>query len=158
MQAYEKYCKSQLHNKIPNWRGKTYKERVGDCIYDFSFHPAKILKSVHNEGNRKTDLGGIYTLLSDHFYYFGDKPEPLPTNLLTIVNQTQGHRSTSNQPYVEEFVEWIMNQRKAKNKVYSEPKDRELFSLDSDYYNKCSTYHKKENEMDEQLEQDQINC
>ncbi|HTN38957.1 MAG TPA: hypothetical protein VL053_17885, partial [Arachidicoccus sp.] len=36
----------------------------GDFIYYFSKVPAKILKSVHTEANKRWDLSGIYTLFS----------------------------------------------------------------------------------------------
>ena len=152
MQKYYEYCKSQLPQKIPKWRGKSYKERVGDCIYDFSYDPPNILQSVHNEGNRKRDLGGINTLLSDHFYYFGDKPRELPPHLLKIVRQGQGHKSTANQPYFHDFIDWILKQTDAKNTLYSEPNDRHLFTLDSDHISKCAIRDKQLDDIDEELE------
>ncbi|WP_114748934.1 Nmad2 family putative nucleotide modification protein [Pleomorphovibrio marinus] len=152
MQQYEKYCNAELSKKIPNWGGESYKERVGDCIYEFSVDPAKILKSVHNEDNRQTDLNGEFMLLSDHFYYFGERPEPLPDHLLPIVRQGQGHKSTANQRYFHDFIDWILTQGKAKNKVYSEPHDRHLFTLDCDYINQCASRDKQFDDMDEKIE------
>lgn len=152
MHEYDIYCKAELPKKIPNWRGISYKERVGDCIYDYSIVPPRILKSVHNEGNRQRDLGGQFTLLSDHYYYFGDKPEPLPEHLFPIVQQGQGHKSSANQPYFEDFVDWILTQIKAKNRVYSEPIDRHLFTLDIDYLSKCAIGDKELDDLDEVFE------
>ncbi len=151
MEEYDIYCKAEIPKKIPNWRGRSSEERVGDCIYDFSTSPPKIMKSVHSEINRETDLGGKFALLSDHFYYFGDKPELLPEYLLPIVKQGQGHRSYSNQPYFQSFIDWILTQEKAKNKVYSLPKDISLFTLESDYGGSCAVRNKKLNEQDEKL-------
>lgn len=151
MQKYYDFCNSQLPQKIPNWRGKSYKERVGDCIYDFSYNPPKVFQSVHNEGNRKRDLGGINTLLSDHFYYFGDKPRELPPHLLQIVRQGQGHKSTANQPYFHDFIDWILKQTDAKNTLFSEPNDRHLFMLDSDHISKCAIRNKQLDDLDEEL-------
>lgn len=151
MQEYDSFCRTELPKKIPNWRGKTYKDRVGDCIYDFSVEPASIRGRVHNELHRERDLGGKFTLLSDHFYYFGDKPEPLPHYLTAIVRQGQGHKSTVNQPYFHDFVDWILKQRKAKNKVYSQPKDRHMFSLGSDYVSKCAPRDKIDDDLDEEV-------
>ena len=62
---------------------------------------------MHTETNRDTDIGGRNVLLSDHFYYFGAIPVDLPTFLLQIVLQGQGHKSTSNEKYAEKFVKWI---------------------------------------------------
>jgi len=116
MQEYDNYCKEQVPNKIPNWHSKKYEEKMGDCIYDFSVDPPKIVESNHYEHNREGDLGGRFTLLSDHFYYFGDKPEPLPEHLLSIVNQHPAHKSTANQDYFHDFVDWILTQEKAKTR------------------------------------------
>jgi len=152
MKEYGSYCKTELPKKIPNWRGNSYKDRVGDCIYDFSFEPIKLLKSVHNEENRHRDLGGQFTLLSDHFYYFGDKPEPLPENLLKIVHQGQGHKSIAIQEYLYDFINWILTQTKAKNKVYSEPQGRHKLSLESDFISMCAHRDKEQDDLDEQIE------
>ena len=121
MKEYAAYCSNELHGKIPKWHSKTYIERLGDSIYDFSCDPPKLLDSIHGLENMKQDLGGANTLLSDHFYYFGSQAEPLPEHLLPIVKQGVGYQSNINQPYFHDFVEWITKQVKAKNKVYSEP-------------------------------------
>jgi hypothetical protein len=63
-----------LPNKIPKWFSGDPPRMVGDAIYDFSTDPSGVRKSVHNESHRDHDLGGQYALLSEHFYYFGDRP------------------------------------------------------------------------------------
>lgn len=151
MQEYYDRCVKQLSGKIPKWRGKSYKERVGDCIYDFSTEPATLLQSVHKEGNRVHDLDGKYTLLSTNFYYFGDKPALLPSYLLPIVRQGQGHKSTSNKPYFDLFLSWIVTQKKARNKIYAEPNDRHRFALNSDHLSQCAIRDKEQDAADESL-------
>lgn len=151
MQEYQRYCEKQLPIKIPNWKSRDYRRRVGDCIYDFLTSPPRVLESVHDERNRQRDLGGKCALLSDHFYYFGDKPEPLPPKLLAIIRQGQGHKSTSNTPYFHDFVEWILTQTKAKNKVYSEPNSRHAFATVEDYRGQCAARDKEQDEFDEEL-------
>ena len=154
MQEYEIFCKTKLPEKIPNWKSKLYKEKVGDCIYDFSSDPPKILDSVHNVENRKTDLGGKSTLLSDHFYYFGENPEPLPDFLLPIVKQGQGHKSTSNQPYYQLFIDWIMTKSKAKNNIYADPKSKSDYKDLEHCRSVCSVRDKDNDEIDEELGDD----
>ena len=79
MQEYDDFCKKKYPNKIPDWYSEDFYKRVGDCIYDFSETSLpKLRKSVHTEKNKDKDLNGQYALISNHFYYFGDKPIPLP--------------------------------------------------------------------------------
>jgi hypothetical protein len=69
--------------------------------------------SVHCEDHRGNDLSGKNVLLSDHFYYFGDKPQTLPGNLIDIVKYGQEHRNTVQNRSKQEnelfkkFVAWI---------------------------------------------------
>ena len=149
MEQYDRYCKTELPDKIPRFKTQDYRRRVGDCIYDFDYNPAKLLNSVHNEGNRERDLGGKYTLLSNHFYYFGSKPVILPLNLLPIVRQGQGHKSSSNSPYLELFIDWIMSQTQAKNKVYSDPYNRETFDISENTLVQCAARDCKQDDLDE---------
>jgi len=151
MEKYQEFCENTLQNKIPSSESNLYEEKVGDCIYDFRHDPPKVLKSVHTVENRSTDLRGKNTLLSDHFYYFGDKPEPLPNNLLAIVKQGQGHKSTSNEPYVDLFIDWILTKTKAKNGVYSNPKNKVEFQDFNRCRTICSRRDKLNNEINEEL-------
>lgn len=106
MREYDEYCQASFQYKIPQWRNRDdYRLRVGDCIYDYSEgEPPKLRWSVHDERNRKRDLGGEHALLSNHFFYFGDKPVKLPDSLKPIIHATQGHKSNANQPYLGEFI------------------------------------------------------
>jgi hypothetical protein len=160
MQKYESFCKNNLPQKIPNWNSKNYEERVGDSIYNFSSKEPrpKILKSVHNKDNIDTDLRGKYTLLSDHFYYFGDNPEPLPDFLLPIVKQGQGHKSISNNPHIHKFIDWIMTKTKAKNTIFSQPQARHLFMNDEEYRNNCGMRNKCFDELDEEIGDEKKLC
>ena len=152
MKDYDAYCRSQLPGKIPDARNPDYTRRVGDCIYDFSTNPATIRKSVHNEGNRMTDTNGKYALLSDHFYYFGKNPLDLEPQLVDIVKQGQGHRSTSNDPYFHEFVEWILKQTHAKNTMTGEPYLKLDFDINGNCRTDCASVRRKDAEQDELLD------
>jgi hypothetical protein len=107
MRKYDQYCRQNLTEKIPDWQSPDLKRRMGDCIYDFSTTPPTVRLGVHSIKNRDHDLGGIHALLSDHFYYFGDKPIPLPPNLHPIIKAGQAHKSASNSQHVSSFVAWI---------------------------------------------------
>lgn len=108
MREYDDWAQEELPEKIPDWRGGDRRRRLGDAVYDFSELPPRVRKGgPHGLEHREHDLKGEYALLSEHFYYFGDHPEPLPDHLLGIIKRGPGHRSRENAPYFEPFVEWI---------------------------------------------------
>lgn len=134
MAEYDGFTQKMYPNKIPNWRLNQNVHIVGDSIYDFSQSPPKIRMSVHNEYNRETDLSGLNALISNHFYYFGDKAVDIPKELLGIVKQGQGHKSLMNKDLTPHFVEWI-EKNFEKNKIYGQP---QITILETDNINKCS--------------------
>jgi hypothetical protein len=150
MAEYDEFCRVHLPEKIPDWRSDDFRRRVGDCIYDFS-RPAspKIRTSVHNEGNRDVDLGGKNALLSDHFYYFGSRPRPLPEHLLPIVHRTQGHKSRANKPYVGSFVAWLEGLELTPNCLYADPQRKTEIADDPECAAKCSQRDFENDEDDE---------
>jgi hypothetical protein len=93
--------------KSPVGDAADIRRRVGDCIYDFSVAPPARRLSAHSSLNRDVDLGGLYALLSEDFYYFGKNAPHLPDTLAGIMTHGQGHRSTANDSWVEPFVQWI---------------------------------------------------
>jgi RimJ/RimL family protein N-acetyltransferase len=156
MREYDQYCREHLPQKIPDWRGKDYKLRVGDCIYDYSQgDPPKMRLGVHNERNRARDLSGIYALLSSHFYYFGDKPFKLCESLRPIIHRTQGHKSTANQPYLDKFVTWVEGLGYRLNEPHGEPQLKSEFvrGSDADVRNKCARRDLDEAEEDIYIEE-----
>lgn len=107
MHEYDQFTRKQLKQKIPKWHDRDVRLRLGDSLYDFDFDPPKVRKGVHPEEYREKDLSGGFALLSDNFFYFGDNPQLLPTNLLRIIKHGRGHRSKSNAPYVIPFLDWL---------------------------------------------------
>ena len=136
---YDLFCRPNKRGKVPDWRSRDYRRRMGDCIYDYSAgDPPKLRWGVHREDNRKRDLGGMYALISEHFYYFGDHPIKLPVDLYPIIHATQGHKSDANQPYVALFVKWIESLGFRSNKLYGEPQLKLEYSRASDVQSTCS--------------------
>jgi hypothetical protein len=123
MKCYDAHCQRDLSGKMPDWASMEYERRVGDCIYDFSGPGEPCLRrGVHGEGNRQVDLGGMNALLSEHFYYFGDKPVPLPEHLRSIAHRTQGHKSRANAQHAEDFVAWVEEKYgQGRNRRYGDP-------------------------------------
>jgi hypothetical protein len=135
MQEYDAFTRQSLSEKVPKWFGRDPRRRLGDSIYDFSYDPPKLRKSVHTEENRQKDLGGQYALLSKHFWYFGDQTWTLPDDLREIVKQGPGHRSKSNESFVERFLEWLYGLGLEPNELYGRPQER-LFR-DSNITHNC---------------------
>lgn len=121
MQKYDFYCRHFLPDKIPDIRNGDYRRRVGDCIYDFETDMVGRLRdSVHTSDNRERDLGGVYALLSDHFYYFGNNAVVVPDEFSVIIKQGHGHKSKSNEPIKSDFIDWLENTFE-KTQLYGEP-------------------------------------
>lgn len=129
MRDYDAYTRQYLPNKIPKWFDKDVRRRVGDSIYDFSKNPPILRQSVHSQKYRERDLRGKYALLSNHFFYFGDQPKQLPDYLLPIVKYGPGHRSKSNELYLEPFIAWLGRLGLQSNYLYGRPQYR-LFKDD----------------------------
>lgn len=147
---YNEYCKKELFEKIPDMENKDPHKWVGDCIYDFKDGKPVLRNSVHHEDNIPRDLGGLNVLLSDNFYYFGSDPIDIPNNLLKIVRQGQGHKSLSNEPYKEMFLDWISTLSKVRNEVTSTPYGLlEFQSLEKRI--QCGNRHCREDEKDEEI-------
>ncbi len=120
MGDYDAYCRDQLPGKIPEWRSRDPRRRVGDAIYDFSVRPPRLRPSVHSERNRERDLGGLYALLSEHFFYFGSQPIPLLPQLHAMI-AGRGHKSVANEPYLGLFLSWLDGLDLCPNRLYGKP-------------------------------------
>lgn len=130
LEEYDRLAPTRWPHRIPNIGSKTVQERLGDCIYDYSSGAPIQRQGVHDNGNIKTDLSGLNVLISGDFYYFGSSAIQLRTSLLPICHQTQGHKSTFNAPYFDEFVEWIRSLAYAKGR-YGRPGSIVDFDLKS---------------------------
>ena len=149
MSEYDEYCQKNLPNKIPNIDSAKFERRVGDCIYDFrdSIKP-RMRPSVHDNGNRKSDLNGVYALLSDYFWYFGNNPVQLPENLKPIIHPSPGHKSKANDSYVFDFIQWIESLPYSINKIHGEPQLKYEIINSKDFCKTCAKRDKSDNEID----------
>ncbi len=140
--GYDSFCRQHLQKKIPKWFNKDFRLRMGDCIYDYSTaNPPRQRKGVHNETNIKRDLGGQFSLLSRHFYYFGEEPRPIPHELRHIIKQGQKHKVITDSVTVDKFEKWI--KQFDKNKIYAEPQLKFEFDIapTDKQIAKCATRH-----------------
>lgn len=156
MEEYDRLCSFYFPKKIPNWRNKDYRYKVGDCIYDYKKGiPPKLRLGVHTEANRERDLSGKNVLISDYFYYFGDNPERISTDLKEIIHNTQGHKSKVNAPYVANFISWVESLELERNKLYGDPQRKSEFIRDPEIRSKCS---KRDLEDDSEDKESKISC
>ena len=126
MEEYDTFTQQYLPEKVPDWSSRDPRRRLGDSIYDFSCTPPRMRQGVHNEKHQQKDMSGLNALLSNHFWYFGDKACKLPDNLRQIVKQGPGHRSKSNEPYAEKFLKWLDSLGLESNRLHGRPQ-KELF-------------------------------
>jgi len=149
MREYDGFTRKELPDKIPDWKNKDHRRRLGDSIYDFSQDPPRQREGVHLHENMATDLSGSNALLSDHFYYFGDNPIDLPEALTHIVKHGQGHRSRLNDGYVGPFIEWIHNLGNKPSSLHGNPQ-LNLF-INEETIASCAHGRRKQAEEDEAL-------
>ncbi len=139
MEEYDRYCPVRCPGKIPDWYSEDYRRRVGDCIYDFSRGmPPEVRPSVHTEQNREHDLSGRNVLISNHFYYFGDKPVKLLEVLKPIIHRAPGHKSVANERHIEGFTSWISGTSYVPNRLYGKPQLQPQLTDDPDCRHRCA--------------------
>jgi len=138
MAEYDDFTRNHLTQKIPDLDSGDCTRWLGDSIYDFRVTPPAQRPGIHDAGHQRSDLAGEYALLSDHYVYFGDRPEPLPEHLQHIVLQGQGHRSRANAPYLSEFLDWIANFGCAPNRILGRPQQSPILSSIS----RCDAGHR----------------
>jgi len=121
LKEYDRQASKRWPHRIPNPKSLALQDHLGDCIYDFSKGKPIQRPSVHGSGNVEKDLSGENVLLSRDFYYFGNRAIELPNDLRPICHQTQGHRSTSNAPYFDQFIKWIRSNALSPGQLYGWP-------------------------------------
>ena len=120
---YDIYCKQYLFHKVPKLRSADWRMRLGDCIYEYNGNEIPIIRESHHGSNYLSrDINGLYSLLSNQFYYFGRAARPIPFELRSIIKKNQGHLRITNQELIMLFEEWI--QQFNMNELYGEPQLR----------------------------------
>jgi hypothetical protein len=105
---YYAYCTQQLYNKIPQPDSPDRQLRLGDCVYEYKAGELhSIRKSYHGDSYLQRDLGGVFALLSTHFYYFGDAARHIPFELRSIIKRNQGYLRIEDQGLIQLFEKWI---------------------------------------------------
>lgn len=122
-EEYDRHCRARLKGKIPRKNSLDYRKRMGDCIYDY-FRDKKYIfqrEGTHECEHIDTDLKGKKVLLSNHFYYFGEKAKRIPKRLQVMIKSGQKHKKIEDAKFIEKFENWIKEERFQKNKLYGKP-------------------------------------
>lgn len=122
MAEYDRLASTRWPYRIPDRHSAALQDRLGDCIYDYSNgSPPQQRPGVHGPENAPTDLSGENVLISDDFYYFGNRAIPLSDELRPILHQTQGHKSTCNSIYFEAFTSWLRSAVSESGQIHGWP-------------------------------------
>lgn len=123
MADYDTFCQKQHPYKIPDQTSRDWRRQLGDCLYDYSKgSPPTQRKGQHRAVDQDRDLSGENALISNHFYYFGEHPVPLPEDLYPLIKKSQGHKIVRNPALIARFEEWVSRQEL--NVVGSDPQLR----------------------------------
>lgn len=121
MAEYDAWTRGELPEKIPSVRSRDYGRRAGDSMYDFDTDPpSRRRDGFHPPEDMGKDPGWVYTLLSDHFYYFGGLPVEVPEHLRPVIHKGRAHKWKPSEPHVEEFAAWITSEFEP-NRLYGMP-------------------------------------
>lgn len=140
---YDRYCQKHLKIKIPNWNNKNYAKKMGDCIYEYKMNnnPQQRI-GIHEKDNKEKDTSGINSLLSNHFYYFGSEPKPIPKIFhKDLIHSTQGHIIIADEKLINKFEEWIF--QFDRNRIYAEPQMKYIFEDMADEKFRAICSHKR---------------
>jgi Nucleotide modification associated domain 2 len=91
----------------PGTRAKTLGDNIWhqDAYDDWVCTPG----GLHDETDRKRDLGGRHVLISSDFYYFGRDAIKIPERFNGLIATTQGHKNNNDACLFDGFWKWLTN-------------------------------------------------
>jgi hypothetical protein len=117
------YADARFEKKKPVING-SWRERVGDNMYykdqqgKWIQHPT--IQHQSPDLIRK-DLKHHVVFVAEHFYYFGDKEIPIPSEFQELIWKRQGCKYEHNPEIVERFLTWL--EENFDSGVLGNPKD-----------------------------------
>lgn len=86
----------------------TAHQRYGDNIYyKDAVGEWKQRPSYHRKKEMEHDLSGVNVLVAQHFYYFGNNAEEIPSKYGGIIPKGRGHRCNFSPDIVANFLNWL---------------------------------------------------
>jgi len=67
------------------------------------------INGVFNDDHFRKDIDGKNALISEHFYYFGDKAPKIPDYLINVCHITQGEKIVRPNELAIQFLDWLQN-------------------------------------------------
>lgn len=64
---------------------------------------------VYDDEHFRKDTSGENALISEEYYYFGDKAPQIPDNLINVCHSTQGSKIVKPAELAKEFIDWLEN-------------------------------------------------
>jgi len=91
--------------KVP--RTGKIEERGDNIYYKDANGDMNQRRGYHNEKSFNKDISGEYVLISNHFYYFGEKAVDIPVEYRNFIKTGPGHRCNFDNLFAEGFVAWL---------------------------------------------------
>lgn len=121
MAEYDYFTQAQLQGKIPFIDKKDWKRILGDSIYNFQLNNTPALRrGIHSEKDKERDLSGKFTLLSQHFFYFGKAAVEIPGVYGSLIRNQIGHQVFEPSEQIYGLINWLESEYEL-NKLYGDP-------------------------------------
>lgn len=117
------YLDARFEKKKPD-KNRTWDVQCGDNMYykdqneKYRQHPTN---NHLNPEDIAKDLKYPFVFISEHFYYFGDKAESIPSEYQDLIWKRQGVKGHHDPAVVDSFLKWL--KEKFDMGVHGTPKD-----------------------------------
>lgn len=101
------YKKPIMNGSLVTMYGDNFyhKDGSGNWIQEDSAHCN--LDGTCNTEHLETDTNGTNVLISEHFFYFGDKAPKIPSELKDVCHTTQGQKVVQPTLLATDFLSWL---------------------------------------------------
>ena len=103
------YKKPVMNGTLVTMNGDNFYHKAadGNWIQEDSAHC--MTNGTCNPEHLRKDTGGKNVLISEHFYYFGDKAPIIPKELIEVCHTTQGQKIVTPDQFALDLIDWVTN-------------------------------------------------